>query len=208
MRVQLDHQLQSLYRDLVLMGSLCETMLAKAAHALPTGYTSFALTMTQQAKQMKEKEEDIEQRCMRLILSQQPVASDLKQIHEAQSMARNIRRMADHALDIVEIMASSHLKTNDLEDMALSTIYMVSHCIDAFVNQDIPLARSVVNYDDIVDACFVKIKESMVQRLQKQTIDSEDALDIFMIAKYFERIGDHASHMAQDLIDTKREERA
>ena len=208
MRVQLDHQLQSLYRDLVLMGSLCETMLAKAVHALPTGDTSFALTMTQQAKQMKEKEEDIEQRCMRLILSQQPVASDLKQIHEAQSMARNIRRMADHALDIVEIMASSHLKTNDLEDMALSTIDMVSHCIDAFVNQDIPLARSVVNYDDIVDACFVKIKESMVQRLQKQTIDSEDALDIFMIAKYFERIGDHASHMAQDLIDTKREERA
>ena len=147
-------------------------------------------------------ENDIEARCLKLLLQQQPVASDLRLISSILKMITDLERIGDQAQDISEIVIilshSNFIKDlTHLPKMAEATIKMVKESIDAFVNKDIALANQVIEYDDVVDDLFVIIKDELISLIRHDVKNGEQAIDLLMIAKYFERIGDHAQNIAE-----------
>ena len=151
--------------------------------------------------EIDQKERVIEGMCMRLLLQQQPVAKDLRIISSALKMVTDMERIGDNSGDIAEIVQLAHVSEADdtlnIEEMARATIKMVTDSIDAFVKRDRELAKSVVAYDDVVDGHFDRIKEALIRSLKTSETNGEYALDLLMIAKYFERMGDHASEIAR-----------
>ena len=148
-----------------------------------------------------EKEREIESRCLKLLLQQQPVASDLRQVSAALKMITDMERIGDQASDIAEIVQTTHLKAPGenirLKDMAQITQRMVSKSVDAYVKQDLGIARQVIREDDLVDHLFEEVKNELVCALKDGTSSGEQSLDYLMIAKYYERIGDHATNIAE-----------
>ena len=145
-------------------------------------------------------ERDIESICMRLLLQQQPVAKDLRTVSSALKMISDMERIGDQAADIAEIIkfisvgeAESKLH---IGDMARATIKMVTDSVDSFVKKDIEMAREVMQYDDIVDNLFIKVKNELTELIRKGEQNGEFCLDLLMVAKYIERIGDHATNIA------------
>ena len=138
---------------------------------------------------------------MRLLLLQQPVAKDLRTVSSALKMVSDMERIGDNSADIAEIVrminAFSSSDSLNIHEMAQATIKMVTQSIDAFVKYDIGLAKSVIAYDDVVDAHFDRVKGLIIEQLRNHDADGEYALDLLMIAKYFERIGDHAEQIAK-----------
>lgn len=138
---------------------------------------------------------------MKLLLQQQPVARDLRQISSALKMITDMERIGDQAADISEITLLGNIKpeqnTSHISDMAIATIKMVSDSIDAYVRQDLELAKAVIEYDDIVDELFNDVKHDMIKLIHEDPDNGESAIDLMMIAKYFERIGDHATNIAE-----------
>ena len=189
MRNRFDEQLAQLKKELIEMGALCEEVVALAAKVAPLD------------EQIDQKEHDIEALCLRLLLQQQPVARDLRKISAALKMITDMERIGDQAEDIAEIVTFLKGRTgqNDdlLREMARSTIKMVTESVDAFVKHDIMLAEKVVAYDDVVDNYFEQVKDELIARIAENPDDGEYALDLLMIAKYFERIGDHAVNIAE-----------
>ena len=204
MRNRFDEQLFELNRELIEMGSMCEEAIAQVAKALTMGDVKLAKTIKEDASGIDQMERDIERRCMRLLLHQQPVARDLRQISAALKMITDMERIGDMAEDIAEIVV--FLKGHTMEDMkmvldmALETSKMVTASVDAFVKKDIVLAEAVLVQDDIVDDYFSKIKSGIIRLISEKANDGEFALDILMISKYFERIGDHATNIAEWVI--------
>ena len=200
MRSKFDEQLELLHRELIIMGELCENAIAMSSKALTTKDKSIAEKVPEMALQIDEKEREIEGMCMKLLLQQQPVAKDLRAISSALKMVTDMERIGDNSGDIAEIvMVASFTESDDtlkIHDMALATIKMVTDSIKAFVNRDVELARSVIAYDDVVDGYFSDIKEKLIDRIKNGNTNGETTLDILMIAKYFERIGDHAANIA------------
>ena len=148
------------------------------------------------------KEREIESSCLKLLLHQQPVASDLRQVSAALKMITDMERIGDQAADIADIVKTSkNLKTaaaaTKLGDMAKATMRMVTESIDSFVKQDLEIARKVINDDDFVDALFLEIKHQLAAEMADDAQNRERTLDILMIAKYYERIGDHATNIAE-----------
>lgn len=201
MRSRFDEQLEQLHRELTIMGALCENAIALSAKALEEGDTAAAERLSGFAAQIDQKERDIEGMCMRLLLRQQPVARDLRVVSSALKMVTDLERIGDNSGDIAEIVKTADLPpargTLDLGDMALSVIKMVTDSVDAFVKRDVALARTVIAYDDVVDGYFRQVKERLIASLSGPEADGEFALDYLMIAKYFERIGDHAVNIAK-----------
>ena len=152
-------------------------------------------------EQIDQKERVIENMCMRLLLHQQPVARDLRQISSALKMITDLERIGDQASDIAEIIlfldGKSGIECSDIKDMATSVIKMVNSSIEAYVKRDLELAKKVQAADDEVDALFDKVKNTLVSMITKSETDGEFAVDMLMIAKYFERIGDHAVNVAE-----------
>ena len=204
MRNRLDEQLEQLNHGLTEMGALCEAAIAKAATALSQGDVELARSVIREGRQVDLMEQEIEDRCMKLLLHQQPVARDLRQISAALKMITDMERIGDQAEDIAEIILSLDGRTLEgmelIRDMAQATISMVTQSVEAYVNQDVALARSVLEQDDIVDDFFLRMKGDILNLVAKKPEDGEFALDLLMIAKYLERIGDHATNIAEWVI--------
>lgn len=204
MRSRFDEQLDRLNKQLIEMGALCEEFITMAARALTTGDVELARKVIKEAERIDQLERDIESHCMKLLLHQQPVARDLRQISAALKMITDMERIGDQAEDIAEIITFMEGRTTKnmvlIEEMAQATIKMVTDSIDAFVKKDVDLAEAVLVYDDIVDDYFVEIKSKIITFLSENPSDGQFALDLLMISKYLERIGDHATNIAEWVI--------
>lgn len=204
MRSRFDEQLMLLNREMIEMGALCEEVIALAATALHDGNAVLAAKVAPRDREIDQKERDIESLCMKLLLQQQPVARDLRQISAALKMITDMERIGDQAEDIAEIIpfldGCSAEKHTYLKEMAAATIKMVTDSVDAYVKRDVKLAQSVMDYDDVVDDAFLAVKKQLMEMIAENPADGEYALDLLMIAKYFERIGDHATNLAEWVI--------
>ncbi len=204
MRSRFDEQLAALSHELILMGSLCEEVIALAVTALTEGEPSLAARVAPLDAQIDQKERDIETLCLKLLLQQQPVAGDLRQISAALKMITDMERIGDQAGDIAEIVrfldGRGAENSELLRRMAKAVIQMVTESVDAYVKHDIMLAEKVIADDDIVDGCFDEVKTRLIQRIAERPDDGAYELDLLMIAKYFERIGDHAVNIAEWVI--------
>lgn len=201
MRSQFDQQLAQLHRELIEMGALCEEVIALSSQALTEGDASLAWRVAPLDRDIDRKERDIENLCLRLLLHQQPVAGDLRRISAALKMITDMERIGDQADDISEIVlyladvpAESHVL---LQKMAEAAIGMVSDSVDAYVRQDVELAEQVIAHDDTVDDYFERVKQALIHRIANDPAEGGTALDLLMIAKYLERIGDHATNIAE-----------
>ena len=203
MRSRFDEQLSLLNKELIEMGALCEEVIALAAKALIAADRELAQKVAPLDSEIDRKERTIESMCLKLLLQQQPVARDLRQVSAALKMITDMERIGDQAEDIAEIVCSvGRPIENDglLREMAQAAIKMVTESVDAFVKHDIILAKKVVRDDDIVDHYFDEIRRTLIQKLSHDPDDGEAAVDLLIIAKYFERIGDHAVNIAQWVI--------
>lgn len=204
MRNRFDEQLFELNREIIEMGALCEEAISNAVKALVTGDVVLAGSIKEKDNAIDQKERDIENRCMKLLLHQQPVARDLRTISAAMKLITDMERIGDQADDIAEIVVflDGHIVENMelIEEMAQETIKMVTNSVDAFVKKDIALAQQVIEQDDIVDDYFLRVKRGIISLITEQAVNGEVALDLLMISKYFERIGDHATNIAEWVI--------
>ncbi|MGN0452532.1 MAG: phosphate signaling complex protein PhoU [Ruminococcus sp.] len=201
MRSRFDEQLELLNAELIRMGALCEEVIALAATALAEGDPKIAAQVAPLDKEIDQKERDIESLCLKLLLQQQPVAGDLRQISAALKMITDMERIGDQAEDISEIITFLNGRTADehikIREMAKATISMVTESVEAFVKRDTALAEKVIADDDIVDRYFDTIKTGLIKMIAENPNDGEYALDLLMISKYFERIGDHTVNIAE-----------
>ena len=202
MRNRFDRELSILNTELIEMGALIENAIDRAVGALFKQDESLAESAIEFDSEVDRKERDIESRCLKLLLQQQPVARDLRTISSALKMITDMERIGDQAADIAEI--THRLKQTDaplcdthIKEMSKSTIRMVKESVDAFVARDLDLAQKVIAEDDEVDDMFVHVRDELVQMLKKEESEPAAVIDVLMIAKYFERIGDHATNIAE-----------
>ena len=204
MRSRFDEQLAILNRELIEMGALCEEAIALAAKALTDKDKTMAAKVAAMDAEIDQKERNIESMCLKLLLQQQPVARDLRQISAALKMITDMERIGDQAEDISEIVITLDGRYAEnsalLKGMAESTIQMVTESVDAYVKRDTALAQQVIKMDDIVDDYFDQVKAELISKIAGEPADSEYALDLLMIAKNLERIGDHAVNIAEWVI--------
>jgi phosphate transport system protein len=205
MRLKFDEQLAQLNNSLIEMGTMVETAIANAIKALIEQDTELANKIIQADDEIDSKEQEIEELCLKIILQQQPVAKDLRLVSSVHKMITDIERIGDHATDISEIaiFLSETKYAKDLvhiPQMAEATIKMVRKSIEAFVKQDLALAKEVIAYDDVVDDLFDVIKSEVIELIKADSSIGDQAIDFIMIAKYFERIGDHATNIAEWVI--------
>jgi len=202
MRNSFDEQLGALNEMLVEMGSMIEKAISFAVSALVDQDVEKARQAIALDDDIDQKEKDIEALCLRLLLHQQPVARDLRLISSALKMITDMERIGDQAADISEITVylakKPHIRKPELiPKMAEATAKMVTESIDAFVKKDLNLAQAVIEYDDVVDDLFDKVKSTLMEMIREDNANGEQAIDLIMIAKYFERIGDHATNIAE-----------
>ena len=204
MRNRFDEQLAELNKEIIEMGSMCEEVIDIAVKAINLGDIELARSVKVSGASIDQMERDIESRCMKLLLHQQPVARDLRMISAALKMITDMERIGDQAEDIAEIVTFLGGRTvgemKHISDMAYKTIEMVTESVDAFVKKDTVLAEKVIEKDDIVDNYFADIKTNIINWIANNPEDGEFALDLLMIAKYLERIGDHATNIAEWVI--------
>lgn len=201
MRNNFDRQLENLNIELIKMGALCEEAISLVAKVMENASESLRLKIFEIDSGIDEKEREIEALCMKLLLQQQPVAKDLREISSALKMISDMERIGDQASDIGEILAfikdSGTVGKVHISDMAKATIKMVTDSVESFVRKDMDMAIAVAKYDDVVDELFKKVKSEITVLISKDISEAEYGLDLLMIAKYFERIGDHAVNIAE-----------
>ena len=201
MRDLFQEQLNELKRELTMMGAACEEIIALASQALTDWDAELVQKVNTIGTQIDESERTIETICMKLLLRQQPVARDLRQISAAMKMITDMERIGDQAEDIVEIVpymnAHPDEKYPKIREMAKAAQAMVTEAVDAYVKQDLSLARKVMAHDDVVDDYFTQVKSDIIDIIAAEPSQGEYALDLLMIAKYFERIGDHCTNIAE-----------
>ena len=201
MRNRFDQQLEQLHADLITMGNLCETAIAAAVDAATKGDEAMAKAAIAADSKIDELERAIEHLCLKLLLQQQPVARDLRTISSALKMISDMERIGDQATDIAEIarfIRGRHQQTNEtLRTMAEEAISMVQEAVRSFVERDLALARKVIDDDDVVDRLFDETKTRLITFIAQDGANGEYYLDLLMIAKYLERIGDHATNIAE-----------
>lgn len=201
MRNRYQEQLEQLHVDLIQMGAQCERAIAAAEKTLKMPSDALVADVHKAEEEIDQKERDIESLCMKMLLRQQPVAGDLRLISSALKMISDMERIGDQACDIADISRlvedRTLLDSLPIRDMAQTTIHMLTDAVDAFVRHDVELARKVMIADDRVDDAFVQIKEKLISILAADSSQGETCLDYLMIAKYYERIGDHAVNIAE-----------
>ena len=208
MRNRFDRQLLELNNELIQMGSLIERAIEMGISALVRQDVEKAKKAIAFDAEIDAQEKTIEALCMKLLLQQQPVARDLRLISAALKMITDMERIGDHAGDISEmtiLMAGSEYVRSEInielvESMAKETTDRVIKSVDAFVNKDLELARSVIAQDDVVDDLFAEFKQNLIEKINENVKNGEQATDMLMVAKYFERIGDHATNIAEWVI--------
>lgn len=199
MRNQFDDMLEQLNLELIKMGSLCEEAINVSSDLLCNASEGLDKVMAVE-DEINAMERKIENMCMKLLLRQQPVAKDLRQISSALKMISDMERIGDQALDIAEIakfINKNAGKYRKLEQMAQLTIDMVTRSIDSFVKKDLKLARLVMECDNDVDSLFLEVKSQVIESISRNKADGEYLADVLMVAKYYERIGDHAVNIAE-----------
>lgn len=200
MRDRFNEQLEQLNVELIKMGALCEEAISAATKALLDGDDALRESAAAAEREIDQKERDIENLCMKLLLQQQPVARDLRIISSALKMISDMERIGDQAADIAEItrdIADNSIKDLvPIGDMARATIKMVTDSVDSFVRKDLGLAEAVISSDDVVDDLFLQVREELIRRIGMGD-SGEVCIDLLMIAKYLERIGDHAVNIAE-----------
>ena len=201
MRNRFQMQLEELNNDLITMGALCEKAISNAVKALLDSDERLIEKIHDIEKEIDHKEREIEGLCMKLLLQQQPVAKDLRTISSALKMITDMERIGDQADDIGELVRFCNLNDSecrkDISAMSEAVSAMVKGSIDAFVKKDIEAAKAVIDSDDIVDDLFIKIKCDIIRMIAEDPTSGENAIDIVMTAKYLERIGDHATNIAE-----------
>ncbi len=204
MRSRFDTQLALLNRELIEMGALCEEAIALVSKAITESDKALAKKIAPIDSEIDRMEREIESMCLKLLLQQQPVAGDLRQISAALKMITDMERIGDQAEDIAEIImlpGEGNIPSGEvLREMARATIGMVTESVDAYVKKDVSLAEKVIGDDDIVDGLFDTVKKDLIKKISEKSTDGEYAVDTLIIAKYFERIGDHAVNIAELVI--------
>lgn len=204
MRNRFTRQLDELNNEIITMGALCEEAIENSIKYLFDGDEDLKNTIADTEKQINDKERDIEVLCMKLLMQQQPVAGDLRIISSALKMISDMERIGDQALDIASM--AGYIEKSDMKakvhiaDMAAATMNMVRSSIESFVKKDIELAYKAIRCDDEVDLLFNKVKSELIEAIAKGEENGEELIDLVMIAKYFERIGDHAENIAEWVI--------
>lgn len=200
MRNRFDRQLEELHVELIEMGSMCEDVIRKTSKLLQSGDAKVAKEIRKEDSNIDEQERLVESLCLKLLLQQQPVAKDLRKVSAALKMITDMERIGDQASDIAEIIETTDFSVpaNDvkLAKMAETTIAMVTESIDAYVKQDLKLVREVIARDDEVDDLFLEVRQEIADEMAENR-NPMSSLDLLMIAKYFERIGDHATNIAE-----------
>ena len=204
-RTNFKKQLEQLNDQMITMGSMIENAIETAIAALVSQDTERAEEAIAYDMEVDAQERNIEQLCYKLLLMQQPVASDLRLVSATMKMITDMERIGDHAADISELtllMAGKPYirEITDIELMAKETTVMVTNSVDAYVNRDLDLARKVIQMDDEVDELFNKVKSEIIGEIRTGGDDGEQTTDLLMAAKYFERIGDHATNIAEWVI--------
>ena len=203
MREHFEEELSKLSNALVEMGALCEDAISCAVKYLLKNDAQMKKNAAEAEKQIDQKEREIETMCMRLLIQQQPVATDFRMITSALKMISDMERIGDQALDIAEIAeyVTDDIKSKiNIKEMAETTVKMVMNSVDSYVRKDIDIAKSVIGLDDTVDALFDKAKSELINVIRTENENAEGLLDLLMVAKYFERIGDHAENIAEWVI--------
>lgn len=201
MRTRFDKQLDELHVELIKMGSMCEEAITLSVEVLKHASEKTINQIHTVDSAIDQKERDIENICIKLLLQQQPVASDLRMISAALKMISDMERIGDQAGDIAEM--ATYLSDTEsssmvhLDSMGKATIKMVTNSVEAFVQSDHQLAEKVIDADDEVDRLFDTVKNELMDLIYNKGIDARAALDLLMTAKYFERIGDHAVNIAE-----------
>jgi phosphate transport system protein len=201
MKNRFDEQVDILNAQMIEMGAMIETTIENACDALQTANLPKAREIMEADSIVDRKEREIESLCLRMLLTRQPVAHDLRVVSSALKMITDMERIGDHAADISEIVTfmdySAAMQPEHFGAMSRAAIEMVHRAIDAYVRQDVQLARAVIASDDTVDELFVNVKKELIELLKADSSRGSEALDLLMIAKYFERIGDHATNIAE-----------
>ena len=204
MRSKFDEQLDRLNKEMMKMGSAIEDSIRKAVDALVKQDAELAKKVMLQDEEIDREQKTIENICFNLLIQQQPVAKDLRTITAALKMVTDMERIGDQAADIGEITIK--LSNQHINQMASETMLMLIRSIEAYVEKDMDKARKVIAYDDVVDDLFEKVRDDLIAMIQADSANGEQAADLLMVAKYFERIGDHATNIAEWVIfalDTK-----
>ena len=200
MRNKFEEQLEKLHVEMIQMGALCEDAISAAAEALIHSDAALAAAAEEAEREIDQKEREVENLGLKLLLQQQPVARDLREISAALKMISDLERIGDQAADIAEMTSYVHLpqgRSSHIADMARAVINMVTDSVDSFVKRDLQLARQVCAADDRVDELFIQVRRELVELIAADASYGEQGLDLLMVAKYLERIGDHATNVAE-----------
>lgn len=205
MRRRFEEQLNDLNEALMAMANQVQNAIQKAIGALLKQDIELAQKVMDGDKEVDRQQKQIENMCFTLLMQQQPVASDLRTISAALRMVTDMERIGDHAADISEItiMLANQPYIKNLEHiskMASETMYMLISGMEAFMDKDMEKAKKVIAHDDIVDDLFAETKQELIELIHKDKNNGEQAADLLMAAKYFERIGDHATNIAEHIL--------
>lgn len=202
MREYFDIELVNLNNQLIGMGTLVEGAIKNAVEIIANNSSELLEKAREQEELINTSERKIQNHCIRLLLHQAPVAHDLREVSSALKMITDLERIGDQAIDIAEV--SQYIKSRNnvinvthIDEMASQASKMVTLAIDAFVKKDVDLAKTVSKSDDVIDELFDKVKKETVEIIQRDKALGEEAIDLMMIAKYLERIGDHAVNIAE-----------
>ena len=209
MRNKFDVQLSSLNTEMIEMGNQIVKSIAMAIEALDNCDSELAQTIIEGDSQIDQRQKKIEGICFQLLIQQQPVASDLRTVTAAMKMVTDMERIGDHAADISEMTiqmgTNNHIdRFEHIKKMANETMLMLNHSIEAYVERDSKKAEEVIAHDDVVDALFEQAKRDIIDLILENSKEGEEATDLLMVAKYFERIGDHATNIAEWVIYSLR----
>ena len=205
MRLKFDEQLKQLGEEMTHMGSMIEKAIQDAVQALLNHDVETAQRIMKEDDMVDQEQKKIENICFQLLIQQQPVARDLRTITAAMKMVTDMERIGDHAADISELTIAIakvpyRLRGENIKRMAAETIVMLLNAVDSYVNKDMSKAKEVIDHDDIVDNLFVKVKADLIEVIRENPEYGEYAADLLMVNKYLERIGDHATNIAEWVI--------
>jgi len=205
MRLKFDEQLRMLNNEMIIMSTMIQNAIQEAIDALFTKNVEKARQIMADDELVDQEQKKIENICFQLLIQQQPVAKDLRNITAAMKMVTDMERIGDHAADISELtimiaQSPQLLKVDNIKKMAAETMTMLIHAVEAYVEHDMEKAKEVIEHDDIVDDLFVKVKSDLIDVMQSNTDFEEYAADLLMVNKYLERVGDHATNIAEWVI--------
>ena len=205
MRIRFDEQLKQLNKEMINMGTMIEKSIGDAVKALMKQDVELAQKVMAGDEEIDRTERKIEDLCLRLLLQQQPVARDLRNISAALKMVTDMERIGDHATDISELAIvlseKKYVKKLDhIEEMARETMVMLIQSLEAYVEKDLDKAQKVIAHDDVIDDLFEEVKQELIELIRNHADEGEQAVDLLMVTKYFERIGAHATNIAEWVI--------